>query len=32
MTSLEWFAFVGLPIIVMVLGAIGAWAARRFIP
>ncbi len=32
MTNAEWFAFVILPVAVMVLGCIGAWAARRFIP
>ena len=32
MNEFEWFAFVIMPLIVIVLGAIGAWAARRFIP
>jgi uncharacterized protein YneF (UPF0154 family) len=32
MNEFEWLAFVIMPIAVIVLGAIGLWAARRFIP
>jgi hypothetical protein len=31
-TALQWFAFVILPVAVVVLGGVAAWAGRRFIP
>jgi hypothetical protein len=32
MNEFEWLAFVIMPIVVVALGAIGLWAAKRFIP
>jgi hypothetical protein len=31
-TDLQWFAFVILPIVVVVLGGAAAWLGRRYIP
>jgi hypothetical protein len=32
MRSIDWLAFVIIPIVVGIIGLIAAWAGRRFIP